>query len=963
MFQVYYIHNIARCCCRRRCGRLPQQVPVFCEPTQWSQQCRGIFLSPNESLIPHDIVSLDLSTSVLEKIEINFFRYCSNLISLDISLMRFMDYSEGAFSDLVNLKTLRITPNIYIFEADYDNMGQLLISKQMWTLDDMAVYFNVYRDSRFFPWNGHKSALKLFMNFFSQFPILLETLATNVLDDDRFALAFTRFQNLSTLHLCGEIPRITNITFKPLLELPIKILKTEFRNLEQIGLGAFEWFPNLRELHMDGTVLSGINVMDIMHPVFFGLYNSKLEKLSMQYLIDRRRPLNLVNLTRITGNYLNGKALIYLTHLYLNETNLADFDFTYYFAMMPNLQILSLAKNLLSPIKMSSLGSAIETLERLQYLDVSYQQPASMELNDTSHIDLESYSVHFSASANLEVLDLSGLSGYTRFFVCKYLVMKVTPNLKHIIFKDTFLTMNIIAPNADLSVKVDLSTEGADVPGGRIPRVLAVNIDNGNNQIPFVMTIDSRSYLRYLSCSVKVNRIKESPLSDSLLNSTRKHNSTDIAEIDIDLSKNRLNFFNKEFLGADSATPDTDLNSRNVNGLNLSDNALGSHFKNASDLGLFSKLINLLELDLSFNDVTYLPEQVFAQQSKLKSLKLNTNFLQLIEFQISHMHDLQYLDLSQNLISQMGSTLLNDIDGLKSKSPNFTINLKGNPIQCSCDTFQFLQWLHDRHRTKNMFQDFDQYSCVYSEKIYTFENVAEVLDKLHFQCLQDLIIKVTASVGSFLIFVAAFSVFLYRHRWDIRFFCIKFVSKRNAYHELEEFSIAYDYDAFVAYHRDDSNWVRNELNKNLGSPENDIEENFPTKFKFCIHERDFVPGNTIEDSIVRAIERSRKTILVLSGNFLASGWCEFELQMACMESVRKRTNLIIAVMLEPLSARNMSRSFQLLIRRNTYIEWSENPREKERFWEKMSTALKPSSEDIFECDCGNVINHRSNSLV
>ena len=91
----------------------------------------------------------------------------------------------------------------------------------------------------------------------------------------------------------------------------------------------------------------------------------------------------------------------------------------------------------------------------------------------------------------------------------------------------------------------------------------------------------------------------------------------------------------------------------------------------------------------------------------------------------------------------------------------------------------------------------------------------------------------------------------------------------------------------MAYHRDDSDWVRNELNKNLGVPDNDSEENIPTKFKFCIHERDFLPGNTIEDNIVNAIENSRKTILVLSGNFLTSGWCEFELQMARMESVKK----------------------------------------------------------------------------
>ena len=178
-----------------------------------------------------------------------------------------MNFSEGAFKDLVNLKNLRITPGIHIFEIDSDNVRKLAFSKQMLIADDFSFMINVYRDSRLFPWNGHKYALQLFTNFFSQFPISLESLATNVLDDDKFALAFTRFKNLSTLHVCGEIPKITNTTFEPLVSYQIKILKIEFRNLEQIGLGAFEWFPNLRELNMEGTVLSGISVVDTMYPV------------------------------------------------------------------------------------------------------------------------------------------------------------------------------------------------------------------------------------------------------------------------------------------------------------------------------------------------------------------------------------------------------------------------------------------------------------------------------------------------------------------------------------------------------------------------------------------------------------------------------------------------------------------------------------------------------------------------
>ena len=471
---------------------------------------RGVSLSPNASLISYKVVSLDLSDSTLENIEINFFRNCSNLISLDLSLVRFMNYSEGAFNDLVNLKRLQIAPKMHQIEIDTKSAIESLYSKQIVTLDKGLVSINVYRDSRFFPWNGHKSALQLFMNFFSQFPTSLETLVTNVLDDDRFALAFVRFQNLSTLQLGGEIQRITNTTFKPLLELPIKILKIEVVNLEQIELCAFEW--NLRVLNMDKTVLSGINVMDILYPVFIGLYNSRLETLSLKYLVDRRNPLKLVNLTRIPGNYHVAKAFIYLTQLHFEGNEPCWLWFHVLFCNDAKSLDTIPGEESVKSIKISSLGSAIETLEHLQYLDVSYQQLASMELNDTSQLEGSSYYVRFSASANLEVLDLSGLCGYSTLTYCICLILKVTPNLKHVIFKDTYLSINIVAPNADLSVNVYLSTEGIDVDRSSLLKLFAINIDIGYNQLPSIMSFGSRSYLRYLSCYVKLKRLTEKPL-------------------------------------------------------------------------------------------------------------------------------------------------------------------------------------------------------------------------------------------------------------------------------------------------------------------------------------------------------------------------------------------------------------------------------------------------------------------
>ena len=39
-------------------------------------------------------------------------------------------------------------------------------------------------------------------------------------------------------------------------------------------------------------------------------------------------------------------------------------------------------------------------------------------------------------------------------------------------------------------------------------------------------------------------------------------------------------------------------------------------------------------------------------------------------------------------------------------------------------------------------------------------------------------------------------------------------------------------------------------------------------YRVCYHERDFLPGQVIEDNIVRAIERSKRTVCLVSNNFL-----------------------------------------------------------------------------------------------
>ena len=218
--------------------------------------------------------------------------------------------------------------------------------------------------------------------------------------------------------------------------------------------------------------------------------------------------------------------------------------------------------------------------------------------------------------------------------------------------------------------------------------------------------------------------------------------------------------------------------------------------------------------------------------------------------------------------------------------------------------------------------------------------MTDVLELLHNNCSSILAVDIFAGILAFLIVMVAISVFLYRHKWDVRFFCLRYITNRKAYQEFEESVGEYEYDAFVSFHSDDQDWVWNELHENLGETQDNEETNNQPRFRLCIHERDFVPGDLIEENIFKSIESSRKTIVVLSRNFLQSVWCEFELQIARRLCVERGRDLIIAVMLEPLPTNiKISSSVERLIRRNTYIDWPTDQLERTRFWNQMTRAL------------------------
>ncbi|XP_037908656.1 toll-like receptor Tollo [Hermetia illucens] len=134
------------------------------------------------------------------------------------------------------------------------------------------------------------------------------------------------------------------------------------------------------------------------------------------------------------------------------------------------------------------------------------------------------------------------------------------------------------------------------------------------------------------------------------------------------------------------------------------------------------------------------------------------------------------------------------------------------------------------------------------------------------------------------------------------------------------------FDAFISYSSKDEAFVAEDLAPML--------ENGDPHYKLCLHYRDFPVGAYIADTIVQAIESSRRTIMVLSENFIKSEWCRFEFKSAHHQVLRDRKRRLIVILLGEVPQKDLDPDIRLYLKTNTYLQWGDK-----LFWEKLRFAL------------------------
>jgi hypothetical protein len=96
------------------------------------------------------------------------------------------------------------------------------------------------------------------------------------------------------------------------------------------------------------------------------------------------------------------------------------------------------------------------------------------------------------------------------------------------------------------------------------------------------------------------------------------------------------------------------------------------------------------------------------------------------------------------------------------------------------------------------------------------------------------------------------------------------------------------FDVFVSHSSGDQDWVVNELIQNLET----------AGIKCCYYQEHFDPATPIQISIERAVEQSRKTLLVLTPAWLKSEWTELEALLAQQNSPAFRNRQMLALKLK-----------------------------------------------------------------
>ncbi|XP_071770325.1 toll-like receptor 5 [Centroberyx gerrardi] len=581
-------------------------------------------------------------------------------------------------------------------------------------------------------------------------------------------------------------------------------------------------------------------------------------------------------------------------------------------------------------------NSAISTLDLSKNWIFALQRSVFSPLKDAIIIDISHNKVN---QINRNAFD--GLQGHLR-------LLNLSFNLLGEIYSHTFANLT------DLRV-LDLSYNHIGALGyesfSGFPNLRALYLTgNSLRDLGFPASLPNLQYLllddNKLDAASQRSVIK---LGNNIIHlnieNNRLNNLEDVYVIVTQFKRLKNLFYGGNFIKWCTINPNVSVprpNSLEV--LDLHDSSLQTIWAQGKCLDLFDRLENLIGVNLSLNSLATLPKGIFSGLTSVLEMDLSSNSLTYLQpdvFPIS----LKRLLLSDNFLASP--------DPATFRSLSF-INLAMNRFHCDCNLESFLTWLNETNAT---LQSPEEYRCEFPSDLYSvplldYYRIVEPCEDEE-SAAEDLRFALFVCSALLLLLVIVNAIVYTRFRGRMFIIYKKIVGRVLEGPQTPPPAGDVQYDAYLCFSDSDYRWVEAALLKKLDcqfSPENIL--------RCCFEARDFLPGEDHLSNIRDAVWASRKTVCIVSNEFLKDGWCLEAFTLAQGRMLEELTNVLIMLVVEKVPHYQLMKynAVRAFVQRREYLVWPEDPQDLAWFYERLvsqilkNTKVKKPTEDKPEPD-------------
>ncbi|XP_056007977.1 toll-like receptor 8 [Ostrea edulis] len=335
-------------------------------------------------------------------------------------------------------------------------------------------------------------------------------------------------------------------------------------------------------------------------------------------------------------------------------------------------------------------------------------------------------------------------------------------------------------------------------------------------------------------------------------------------------------------------------------------------------------LTKLRVVDFSENALKDLHPNLFKSQSfSLKTLSLNDNLLTTVPNALRDVALLRILEMRSNKISSFSIDAIITLNHLKSVQ----IDVRGNPFDCFCNALDSLHWMSD-HR--ELFLHLNETYCI-EEPTKTILSVINDTRSLELRSISRLWVQISTSALSVtFLFLVTFTI-LYRYRILLRYGRLRirlFWRKRLSAITTCDIPV---YDAYISYSSSDFVWVRSKLYPALNG------ENL----RIALQDKDFDPGSSYAEEIVRFINMSKYVIFVITRHFIKSEWGSYEIQVAKIHAIHTKAKLVLIIR-DGIQIEDLPKDILFIWWKIKPLVFNENETEgkQAKFFKRLMTTIK-----------------------